>query len=174
LKDINENGLVVDGQVSSHVTDTLIKSSLLIKKTYIEEDEFDVGVRRILNYGHTFGHALEVMLNYAVPHGQAVVIGIDIVNAIAVELDCSSQAAFVEARTCYDQLYTGNAFAPFSLDGMMAKIGKDKKVVDGQILLALMKEPGDFLLHRVEIQKDLRQLATQYLQQNNLFDLQTA
>lgn len=174
LKEINENSLLIDGQVSTHVTDTLIKSSLLIKKAYIEEDEFDVGVRRILNYGHTFGHALEVMLNYVVPHGQAVVIGIDIVNAIAVELDCSSQAAFLDARACYDQLYAGKTFQAFSLDGMMSKIGKDKKVVDGQILLALMKEPGDFLLHRVAIQTDLRQLAIQYLQQNNLFDLKAA
>lgn len=54
----------------------LIQESLAIKKSYIEEDEFDYSQRRFLNYGHCFGHAFEAVSNFAIPHGLAVVAGI--------------------------------------------------------------------------------------------------
>lgn len=53
----------------------LIKSSLIKKKTIIEKDEFDNGDRLLLNFGHTFGHAIESAANYLVPHGIAVGLG---------------------------------------------------------------------------------------------------
>ena len=50
----------------------MIYNSLCVKKEIIEQDEYEIDLRRILNYGHTFGHALEAITHYAVPHGQAV------------------------------------------------------------------------------------------------------
>jgi 3-dehydroquinate synthase len=50
-------------------------ASLRIKQRYIEEDEFDTGVRNLLNYGHTFGHAFESATHYAIPHGIGVTLG---------------------------------------------------------------------------------------------------
>lgn len=63
----------------------LVENSLSIKYSYIKDDEFDTGKRNLLNYGHCFGHALEVASNYAIPHGTAVVIGIIFANIIAVK-----------------------------------------------------------------------------------------
>lgn len=63
----------------------LIKNSLAIKYSYIKDDEFDLGKRNLLNYGHCFGHALESSSDYKIPHGTAVVIGIIFANAIAVK-----------------------------------------------------------------------------------------
>jgi 3-dehydroquinate synthase len=51
--------------------------ALLIKKRYIEEDEFDRGVRNLLNYGHTFAHAFEAVTSFAIPHGVAVGLGME-------------------------------------------------------------------------------------------------
>jgi len=59
------------------------RGSLLIKRAYIEEDEFGRGRRNLLNYGHCFGHAVETATGFAVPHGQAVVIGMLLAGAIA-------------------------------------------------------------------------------------------
>jgi 3-dehydroquinate synthase len=53
----------------------LVELSLLTKKTFIEEDEFDNGPRLLLNFGHTFGHAIEVASNYSINHGVAVGMG---------------------------------------------------------------------------------------------------
>tara|TARA_Y200000002_G_scaffold273797_1_gene228168 strand:- start:3291 stop:4409 length:1119 start_codon:yes stop_codon:yes gene_type:complete len=47
-----------------------------IKKKYIEEDEFDQSKRKVLNLGHSFGHAVEAFFNYEVPHGVGVIIGL--------------------------------------------------------------------------------------------------
>jgi len=62
---------------------TAVKQSLLIKTSYIEGDEFDTGRRNLLNYGHCFGHAIESATDFAVPHGQAVVIGMMMAQEVA-------------------------------------------------------------------------------------------
>jgi 3-dehydroquinate synthase len=56
---------------------------LSIKRAFIEEDELDRGRRNMLNYGHCFGHAVETATGFAVPHGQAVVIGMLLAGAVA-------------------------------------------------------------------------------------------
>ncbi|MBN1552754.1 3-dehydroquinate synthase [bacterium] len=58
----------------------MIQNCLNIKKSYIEEDEFDTGKRNMLNYGHCFGHAIESSTGFAISHGQAVVVGMIIAN----------------------------------------------------------------------------------------------
>jgi 3-dehydroquinate synthase len=63
----------------------LVQNSLSIKYSYIKDDEFDTGRRNLLNYGHCFGHALEVASNYIIPHGIAVVVGMIFANTIAVQ-----------------------------------------------------------------------------------------
>ena len=62
-----------------------ISNSLWIKKKIIEIDEFDTSIRHIFNYGHTFGHAIEAITNYSIPHGQAISIGMDLANYISQE-----------------------------------------------------------------------------------------
>jgi len=55
--------------------DELIYLSLYAKKQIIEQDEFDNGARLLLNFGHTYGHALESSSNFLFPHGVAVAVG---------------------------------------------------------------------------------------------------
>ena len=61
----------------------IILKSLKIKKKFIEIDEFDKGKRKLLNYGHTFAHAIEAYTNYKIPHGISVAHGINIANYIS-------------------------------------------------------------------------------------------
>ena len=60
-----------------------VRASLVIKQEFIEEDEFDRGRRRLLNFGHCFGHAIESATDFDVPHGQAVVLGIVLAGLVA-------------------------------------------------------------------------------------------
>ena len=55
------------GQLVAHI--------LMAKKWFIENDEFDIGVRQLLNFGHTYGHALEAATKFAIPHGIAIGLG---------------------------------------------------------------------------------------------------
>ena len=60
----------------------LIKMSTSVKKIIIEHDELENSERKVLNYGHTFGHALESSTNYFIPHGIAVLYGMYIINSL--------------------------------------------------------------------------------------------
>ncbi len=60
-----------------------VESSLDYKKSIIEIDEFDKGERVKLNFAHTFGHAIETVTGYEIPHGTAVAIGTIIANYIS-------------------------------------------------------------------------------------------
>ncbi len=74
--------------------DTLLNRTrhcLEIKKSYIEDDEFDIGKRNMLNYGHCFGHAIETSTNFAISHGQAVVLGMILANKIALRQNLMSK-----------------------------------------------------------------------------------
>jgi len=62
----------------------LVLGSLAVKKAVVEEDEFELDLRRSMNYGHTIGHALEVISEYEIPHGIAVTMGVLIVNELSV------------------------------------------------------------------------------------------
>jgi 3-dehydroquinate synthase len=62
--------------------ENLIKLALVIKRSVIEIDLYDKGIRKGLNYGHTLGHVLEVLSNYTIPHGVAVVHGMLLVNKL--------------------------------------------------------------------------------------------
>jgi len=53
----------------------LVFLSIKSKKYFVEMDEFDIGIRRLLNFGHSFGHAIEVSSQFRIPHGVAVLIG---------------------------------------------------------------------------------------------------
>jgi 3-dehydroquinate synthase len=54
---------------------SVVKLSLESKKYFVEKDEFDRGIRKHLNFGHSFGHAIESTTNYKIPHGVAVMLG---------------------------------------------------------------------------------------------------
>lgn len=63
----------------------IIQKSIAIKVEVVENDEKEAKNRMILNYGHTYGHALETMSNYTLLHGYAISIGMVIANEMAVE-----------------------------------------------------------------------------------------
>ncbi len=78
------------------------RSSLEIKRAYIEDDEFDRGRRNLLNYGHCFGHALETTTGFAVSHGQAVVVGMLLADRVAVSRGLlGDDEASVRRRSLY-------------------------------------------------------------------------
>jgi len=60
----------------------IIRLASSIKKSIIEYDELEKNERRVLNYGHTFGHAIESTTNYFIPHGIAVLYGMYIINLL--------------------------------------------------------------------------------------------
>lgn len=66
---------VLNGSWQEQQLAELLHATLSVKQWFIETDEFDQAERRLLNFGHTWGHALESATNFAIPHGLAVAVG---------------------------------------------------------------------------------------------------
>lgn len=67
------------------ILEEIITLSVRIKADIVSRDTEEKGIRMILNYGHTYGHAIEKASKYKIPHGYAVAIGMCMINEIAVE-----------------------------------------------------------------------------------------
>ncbi len=145
-----------------------IRSALLIKQRFIEEDEFDQGVRNIFNYGHSFGHAIESATHYSVPHGIAVTIGMDMANYIAVKRGLLPEEHYHRMHTILRKNYEQYAKAQIPVDAMLAALMKDKK--NTSTMLGLIFPVGaDAAIQRVQVPPDeiFRSQCVQFLARLN-------
>lgn len=125
-----------------------IRRSLEIKKAIIEIDEFDRGPRNVMNYGHTFGHAIEAATNYAVPHGIGVTMGMDMANFVAVRLSLAPQSHFARMHGVLRANYAGFERTPIPLGVFLSAIAKDKKNTDREIGMILPGPDGRLAVAR--------------------------
>jgi 3-dehydroquinate synthase len=114
-----------------------ILRSLEIKRGIIEQDEFDRGIRNIMNLGHSFGHAIESATHFSIPHGIAVTIGVDMANYTAVRLRQMERRHFDRMHPTLALNYRGFERTPIPLDAFQAAIAKDKKNTDAKLSLIL-------------------------------------
>ena len=114
-----------------------VKNSLLIKKKFIEQDEFDVGIRNIFNYGHSFGHAIESATNFAIPHGVAVTMGICFANQISFYKGLLPWVEVERMDAILRKNFAKFKLVPISLELFMEALKKDKKNVDSLLKLIL-------------------------------------
>lgn len=119
---------------------TFVESSLAFKKAFIEQDEFDRGVRIQLNFAHTFGHAFESMSRYAIPHGTAVAMGTIVANRISVSRGWMTEpiAQRIE-NVLYQIIHIDKQSIAVSMDDIISAIRKDKKQTSSSLTAVLMR-----------------------------------
>jgi len=123
----------------------LILLSLESKKYFVEEDEFDTGIRKLLNFGHSFGHAIEAASNFAIPHGVAVLIGM--IAACEYETSTTSKQSELLQRVSLKLLSevmasVQDTLESFDLTSFGSAIAKDKKNTPTELVLVLPAEKG--------------------------------
>jgi 3-dehydroquinate synthase len=141
----------------------LISMALRVKQAVIEEDEYEKDLRRILNYGHTFGHALESVTRHAVSHGVAVAWGLDLVNYIAVARGLLGQAHFDRIHAFVRRHFSPHMSSVPDLDDLIAATRRDKKNRAGRLTLILLEEPGRLKVHYLDYDASLRETVAAYL-----------
>ncbi len=119
-----------------------IRRSLEIKLSYTEGDEFDTGRRNLLNYGHCFGHALETVSDYAIPHGQAVIVGMLLANAAAtrrglLRRQTAGRIAESLLLPCLSIPVRERHLAP---DGLLDAMKQDKKRVGDGLVMVMLRD----------------------------------
>ncbi len=131
-----------------------IVSSLRIKQRLIELDEFDAGPRRVMNYGHSFGHAIESATGFAVPHGIAVSLGMDLANFTAAKLGLAPHAHFERMHYTLARNYQGFEKTEVSVEQLLLALGRDKKNTESHLVLVLPDQHGTVSL--VPVAQDAR------------------
>lgn len=126
-----------------------IRESLAIKAAVVECDEFDRGERHKFNYGHTFGHALESVTDYAIPHGQAVTVGMDVANFIAVRRGLMARQDFDALHGLLRLNFPCFEWNTIDVDAYIRFLRKDKKNVDDRITCILASRLGALSVERV-------------------------
>jgi len=128
----------------------IIRDSVRVKAGVVSADEKESGLRRILNFGHTVGHALEAATGYShFLHGEAVAWGMIAAAAIARD------AGFCSAATAKQIHESVLAYGPLpavtcNVDEVLARLQSDKKTVAGAVHFVLPQRIG-----RVQISSDV-------------------
>ena len=85
--------ILAAGGTAGAEAEALVRRSVEIKQSVVARDEREGGVRKVLNFGHTIGHAVELLSGYTLLHGEAVAIG------MALEAELAEQMAIAESGT---------------------------------------------------------------------------
>ncbi|MEH2067226.1 MAG: 3-dehydroquinate synthase [Nostoc sp.] len=130
--------------VKPELINSIITRSCQAKADVVGKDEKEGGLRAILNYGHTIGHAVESLTGYrSVNHGEAVAIGMVAAGQIAVELgmwqkeDTERQNALIQKAGLPTQLPAG-----VDIEAIIQALQLDKKVKSGKVRFILPTQIG--------------------------------
>ncbi|QQS37114.1 MAG: 3-dehydroquinate synthase [Ignavibacteriales bacterium] len=116
------------------------------KASVVQIDENDSGMRKILNLGHTFGHAIESELNYKLTHGECLAFGLKCMLCLSFESGLINQKNFYEYFSLLNLLRTNKKI--LSLDGkkLISKMIFDKKRNGVNPTFILMKRIGEIII----------------------------
>ncbi|MDR2437266.1 MAG: 3-dehydroquinate synthase [Endomicrobium sp.] len=136
----------------------LILASLSVKKAVVEEDEFELYYRKSLNYGHTIGHAVEVLSDYKIPHGQAVIIGIIIVNKLFQKRGVLNNEDYnLIKKLSIEVLGEDFTLKNIPLNGLDKLLKKDKKTEGSIINFVAISSLGNTKFLKLELSESLIQ-----------------
>ncbi|OGX05585.1 MAG: 3-dehydroquinate synthase [Omnitrophica bacterium RIFCSPLOWO2_12_FULL_50_11] len=133
--------------------ETVIWRCARVKATVVEGDEYETkGMRMILNYGHTFAHALEADSGYRLPHGEAVAMGMVLAAKMACQNGSLTSSAGERQRRLLEKM--GLPVRPksdrLSVSRLLAFMKRDKKARGGKLTFILPRSIG-----RVEVRRGI-------------------
>lgn len=157
LTEMVKHGIIADRNVFEHLENHLdqivmlheehlekaIYDSCHIKKTIVEQDERETGSRRLLNFGHTIGHALETVSDYTISHGDAVALGMLAESFISLRLGIMKKDVFNRIEAMVRRLRNrseGNISYP--IDTLIETMSLDKKSLDGKPRFVMIQDIG--------------------------------
>lgn len=124
--------------------DVIVKKSIQAKLRILRHDPKETGARKILNYGHTFGHAIESQAGYTIPHGEAVSIGMTISNRIAQKLGKQAPETGEKIKGALENLGLPTSLPRgMCITDLKKWTAQDKKRVNGKIAFIIVRAIGN-------------------------------
>jgi 3-dehydroquinate synthase len=124
-----------------------VRRSCEIKALVVGQDERESGLRAILNFGHTFGHAIEAGMGYGQwLHGEAVACGMVLASDLSAELGLIKPAFAERLRALVARAGLPVQAPALPLDRWFELMSVDKKAASGDIRYVLLNEPGQAIV----------------------------
>lgn len=143
----DEQALLANGEA-------VILACLKIKKKAVEEDELDNGIRLILNFGHTIGHAVENTIGYGiVTHGEGVAIGMVQISKAAEEKGAMPGGTAEAIREMVKKFGLPDSHKPWDEEALYHALTHDKKTRGGKIKIILLEELGKAKICAIPIEE---------------------
>lgn len=131
-------------RLNRNLTIALIEGAVSVKARVVSEDFKEGALREILNYGHTFGHAIEIHSRYQLRHGEAVSIGMVYVAEIAYARGLISTSLLEEHRDILSNVglpvSLPSSFSSTDLPTLVSAMQRDKKVKAGKVRFVSLSE----------------------------------
>lgn len=153
LAEVIKAGIIGDATLFEHLEQEgyeplpwVIRRAIEVKRDIVQEDPFESGRRAVLNLGHTFGHALEVLNEYQMPHGFAVSIGMIVATRVALALGLADQELEQRVADTLTRHGLPIRHSGTSPERIWHVMGTDKKRLAGVRRYVLPRAIGDVIV----------------------------
>ncbi len=145
--DSNLNGIF---QFENDILEHTIRRSCLVKISIVEQDEKEKGMRAILNFGHTIGHAIESVYNFKLLHGECVSIGMVGAFRIAQHLGMIDNMARLKVINILKKINLPYYLEGLNVEKVFHQMFFDKKIYNNILTFVLPVKLGQVVKYRVE------------------------
>ena len=132
--------------LGEEVLEEIVCQSSQIKAEVAEKDEKDLGLRNILNYGHTIGHAIESVSDFKVEHGEAVALGMIAAGRISNRLGLLDKSELVRLESVIERTGFPAELPNLEVAKIIQAIKYDKKILRGKVRFILPKALGNVFI----------------------------
>ena len=147
-----ENNLGKIKALDDTALEEIVFRSASIKANVVIQDELDTGLRNILNFGHTTGHAIETVSDFGVEHGHAIAIGMMVAAGIAEKLGFFDNNGLVRLKSLLGSAGLPTKMPGLDSDKIIQAMKHDKKITGGKVRFVLPKAIGEvFLTDEVDL-----------------------
>jgi 3-dehydroquinate synthase len=128
--------------LDSGALEEIVLRSAEIKAEVVEKDEKDLGLRAILNYGHTVGHAIESVSDFKVEHGTAVALGMLAAAKISCKMGILGNKDLLRLQSLIQRVGLPTTMPKLTIGDIIQAITHDKKVLRGKVRFILPQSLG--------------------------------
>lgn len=141
------------------ICEQMILISCRIKRDVVEQDPTEQGIRGILNFGHTLGHAIEKLMDFKLLHGQCVALGSIAAAYLSAGRGEITVDEAVQIRNVFEEFGLPVSIKDFGLakEAVIAATKNDKKMDSGKIKFILLHRIGEAFIDRTVTDEQMEQ-----------------
>ncbi len=149
MAEVIKHGLVGDAALFEHLEREkpgdyalLVENAVRVKVDIVERDPFEKGERAVLNLGHTFGHAFELLSDFQLKHGQAVAVGLVAAATLGAKLGECDPSLIERVERALETQNLPTRMSGFTVDEVLQAMRHDKKSAEGRLRFIVPEAPG--------------------------------